>query len=91
MNDSYNASRREYIGRINKAMDFIESNLGRTLFLDEIAHAAHFSPFHFHRIFTALTGETVNQYVKRIRIEKAASMLINNPEWPVTEIAIKTS
>lgn len=89
MNDSNNASRREYIGRINKAMDFIESNLGRTLFLDEIAHAAHFSPFHFHRIFTALTGETVNQYVKRIRIEKAASMLINNPEWPVTEIAIK--
>lgn len=89
MTEHTTLSRREYTGRINKAMDYIERNIDQPLPLSEIAAAAHFSPFHFHRIFSSFTGETVNNYVKRIRIEKAASLLINNPDLTISDIAIK--
>lgn len=46
-----------------------------------------FSPFHFLRIFSAFTGETPNAFIKRIRAEKAAMMLLNNPKMSVTRIA----
>lgn len=53
-----------------------------------LADVAHFSPFHFHRIFAALVGETLNQFVRRLRVEKAASLLLNNPKLSITEVAL---
>jgi len=82
-----NSYQKEYIFRINKVIDFIDSNLDKTLSLKTLADVANFSPFHFHRIFAAFTGETLNGFVKRIRIEKAASLLMNEPEKPISDIA----
>ena len=81
-------SRREYNARIHRAQDFIEKHLDRPLVLDEIAAAAHFSPFHFHRIYHAMTGETVYQFILRVRLERAASNLCQCPAEPVTNIAL---
>ena len=61
-------SRKEYIHRINRVVDYIEANLDEDHSLEKLAGVACFSPFHFHRIFRALTGETINNYVKRIRL-----------------------
>ena len=80
--------RREYAARIHRAQDFIENNLGSSLQLEEIAEAAHFSPFHFHRLYTAMTGETLYQFILRIRLERAASRLLLAPPEPITNIAI---
>ena len=82
-----NRYQKEYIFRINKVVDFIDANIDKQLSLETIAEVANFSPFHFHRIFTAFTGETVNNFVKRLRVEKAASLLLNNAESPISEIA----
>lgn len=79
--------RKEYIARINRVMDYIERNLDRQLKLDELARVANFSAFHFHRIFGALTGETLNRFIQRVRVEKAGSLLLTNPAASVTEIA----
>lgn len=79
--------RQEYVSRINKAMDFIEQHVDEELNVARIAEAAHFSPFHFSRIFSAITGETVNGFLKRYRVEKAASMLMIHPKESITEIA----
>ena len=49
-------SRHEYNARIHRAQDFIEKHLDRELVLEDVAAAAHFSPFHFHRIYHAMTG-----------------------------------
>ncbi|MBD3393118.1 MAG: helix-turn-helix domain-containing protein [Chitinivibrionales bacterium] len=78
----------EYRARINRVIDFVEKNIHRPLPLAELASVAHFSPFHFHRIFGAMTGETLNQFIARVRIEKAASMLVGNPKSSVTKIAL---
>lgn len=80
-------SRKEYIHRINRVVDHIEANLDEDHSLEKLAGVACFSPFHFHRIFRALTGETINNYVKRIRLQRAASMALTDLERPVEEIA----
>jgi AraC family transcriptional regulator len=72
--------REEYIAWINRVMDYVEKNYNKALILDGLADIAGFSRFHFHRIFSAMAGEPLNQFVIRIRVEKAAAMLINNPK-----------
>ncbi len=67
-------------------MDFIEANLSQELHLAQIADLANFSRFHFHRIFAALTGEPLNQFVARVRIERAAVMLVRQPERTISAI-----
>jgi AraC family transcriptional regulator len=79
--------REEYISRINRVTDYIEKNFNEELTLEKLAETACFSKFHFHRIFAAMTGETINQFILRLRTEKAASVLINNPKKSITEIA----
>ncbi len=74
--------REEYVSRINRVIDFIEKNIDRDLSLEALAKLAYFSRFHFHRIFRAMVGETLNQFIQRVRIEKAAAQLIGNPKWP---------
>lgn len=62
---------QNYQERILKVLIYIQNNLDRTLSLEELAETAHFSPFHFHRIFTANTGESIKSYVRRLRLERA--------------------
>lgn len=81
--------RKEYIARINRVIDHIESHPDRSLTLKELAQVACFSPYHFHRIFSALVGEPLNQFVGRVRVERAASQLITNLNRSITEIALE--
>ncbi len=74
--------------RINRVFDHIESNLDADLPLAIIADIAYFSPFHFHRIFKAITGETLNEYITRRRIEKAALELLHK-NVAVSEAGLK--
>ena len=64
-----------YQKRINKSIDFINANLDRSISLDELAAVSFFSPYHFHRIFTAVTGESVFDCTNRLRLEKVAKRL----------------
>jgi AraC family transcriptional regulator len=78
----------EYISRINRVLDFVDSNVDGELNLGTLSRVAGFSPSHFHRIFAAMVGETLQRYVQRIRVERAASRLVHNPKTSVTEIAL---
>lgn len=55
--------------------------------LAELAAVAHLSPFHFHRIYRALTGETVGRTVARLRLLRALQLL-GGTARPVTEVAL---
>ena len=85
--DTEKYSRQQYISRINRVIDYIEANLDQDLSLASLAKVANFSQFHFHRIFRAMVGETLNGFIQRIRIEKAATRLLDNPKASITEIA----
>ena len=51
-------SRTIYIERVNAVIDYIEHHLADDLSLSTLADVAHFSPYHFHRVFSTLVGET---------------------------------
>jgi AraC family transcriptional regulator len=88
-NTSSKYLREEYRARINRVIDYIEANLSQDLSLETLADIACFSRFHFHRLFGAMVGETLNHYIQRLRVEKAASKLIHNPKKSITEIALE--
>ena len=78
----------EYRKRVCNAMNFISHNLDHDLSLEEIAEAASFSMFHFHRIFKAVVGETVASFTRRLRLEFAANRLLSNQHDDITTIAM---
>ena len=78
----------DYKNRINRVFEFIDQNLESDLSLNKISEIAFFSPFHFHRVFKFITGETLNVYVTRRRIEKSAIDLLHK-NITTTEIAHK--
>lgn len=83
-------SRNKYIERINRSLEFIEANLENEISLEDMACAASFSRFHFHRIFSAIVGETPDDYVRRLRLEYAANLFIRCPSMNVTDVAMRT-
>src|SRR5205807_10237597 len=80
----------EYIKRILKVLVYIEEHIEGEMTMSELAKLSCYSPFHFHRIFQSIVGETVYQYTKRLRLERAARRLRNTVK-PVTEIALDAS
>lgn len=79
---------KEYEARIDRVLSFIHDNLDKELPLETLSKTAFFSPFHFHRIFNALIGETPSDFVKRLRLEKAANLLLSSRSLSITEVAI---
>lgn len=78
---------KDHRERLNRALIYIQENAGARLSLEALAEIACFSPFHFHRIFAAYVGETLNSYIRRTRLENAAVKLVFSKE-PVTSIAM---
>jgi AraC family transcriptional regulator len=79
----------DYRKRVCRAMNYISRHLDRDLSLEEIAAAAAFSRFHFHRIFKAVVGETVAAFTRRLRLEMAAGRLLGQPRVDITTIAME--
>jgi AraC family transcriptional regulator len=82
------ATEMDYRRRINLAMRYIRDHTEAPLTITDIAKQAHFSPFHFHRIFTAFVGETIGEYMTRIKMTKAALLIENG--MSVTETATRS-
>lgn len=61
--------------RISKAKRFIDNFYYKSIDLDTIAEEAHFSKFHFIRLFKRAYGNTPHQYLTSIRIQKARLLL----------------
>ena len=80
--------RLEYERRINRALEYIQNNLDGDLSLEAVSRAAAFSPYHFHRIFRALAGQTIREYVQRRRLNRAARRLVFDLRASITDIAL---
>lgn len=82
------STRLAYTERVNLAIDYMVSNLARPLRLEQVSHAAMLSPYHFHRVFRALMGETLGEFVKRLRLDRALAMMAHARRTPLTKIAL---
>ncbi len=86
--ESDNARSRDYRA-LWDTLIYIQRNLESALSLDVLAEIAHYSPYHFHRLFKQFTGETVKAYVRRLRLEQSAFAL-QVSEQPVTDLAFQS-
>lgn len=77
----------DYFERIQNAIEFIEDNLQEKLTITAISSQSYFSAFHFQRLFQAITGFSVQQYIRNRRLSEAASLLVTTPK-NILEIAI---
>lgn len=75
--------RDRYETRINRALALIDRHIDRDLSIERLAEEACLSPFHFHRIFSALTGESVHAMTTRMRMERALALARRaaRPQW----------
>ena len=77
-----------YKERVDKVIDFIGKHLDEELELDELCRIACFSKYHFHRLFTAYTGLPLMNYIKWLRLKRAAHQLIVHKEETIINIAL---
>lgn len=71
-----------------KVTDFIGKHLDEELTLQQLSEIACFSKFHFHRLFTAYTGLSLQQYIRWLRLKRAAHQLIVDEDKSIIDIAI---
>jgi AraC family transcriptional regulator len=69
------STRTELYRRLHRARDYLEASLNEPLNLSQVANVAHLSPYHFHRAFKSLFGETPAQHLTRRRLERAQALL----------------
>src|SRR5262249_13542040 len=81
-------SRAEYERRMHRVLEHVDRHLDGPLDLEALAGVAHFSPYHFHRLFAAWMGETVGDYLRRRRVEIAAMRLAAQPRLAILDVAL---
>lgn len=79
-------SSTSYEDRLQRVTSYIYENLDQDIDLDRLAEIACMSPYHWHRIYRAVYGETITVTVKRLRLSRAAAD-ISNTSMPIQEIA----
>jgi AraC family transcriptional regulator len=77
-----------YLEQLEKAIIFIENNLKYDIKVEEVAGIAGYSYYHFHRIFEAVLGETIGNYLRIRRLSCAANELIYTDKR-ILEIAVE--
>jgi len=75
------------VAQIERALAHIEAHLDEPIALRDVARAAAMSPWHFHRVFTALIGETPAGYVRRRRLGEGCRRL-GCTEEPIASLAL---
>jgi AraC family transcriptional regulator len=72
--------RSSYANRIDRAITLMQQRLanGDAPTIDQLAAAAALSKYHFHRVFRAMTGETIGAAITRARLGGSLPMLDNS-------------
>ncbi len=81
-------TRADYLDRVRRVLRFVQEHLDDTLSAERLAAVACVSVYHFHRIFSGLVGESVGEYVRRMRLERAAGEL-RRTDLQVVDIALR--
>lgn len=70
-----------YEARIARAIEYVDRNMAEPVTLTSLAGIACLSPFHFHRVFHTLTGESVRDFVERRHLEQAIRLARTGQSW----------
>jgi AraC family transcriptional regulator len=79
-------TRTFYLDAVQRVITHLVTHLDESADLSALARLAGLSPYHFHRVFRGMTGETPLELLRRIRLERAATALRDTGK-PITRIA----
>ncbi len=79
----------DYQRKLLTAIDYMEENLREELTLQSVSSMVGLSPYHFHRIFSAVLGESVTDYLRKRRLSEAARILISS-DTPIMVLALES-
>lgn len=77
-----------YIDAVGKAIEIIEARIDAPPTPADVASQVGFSAYHFHRVFSALLGESITQYIRKRRLAKAAERLRDSRD-PIMSLAVE--
>jgi AraC-like DNA-binding protein len=72
--------------KIRMATQFMDANYAHMISLEQLAHELALSKYYFIRLFSASVGMTPNDYLNRIRTEKAMKLL-RETDWNLERVA----
>ncbi|AXI74218.1 GyrI-like domain-containing protein [Streptomyces bacillaris] len=75
--------------RLNEAMEYIESHLGERIEVADLARTATTSEYHFRRMFSALAGVPLAEYIRRRRMTVAGAEVLGHPDRTILEVAVR--
>lgn len=81
-------TRQSCAARIERAQQYLLEHIDETIDLERVAAVAHFSPYHFHRVYVAIVGETMAETFRRNRLNRAAVKLLTSAT-PVAKLGIE--
>lgn len=70
-------NRLGHAARLDRVVAYMAERLDQPPTLEQLAAVGHFSPWHFHRVYRGLMGETVAETLRRMRLHRAASELLH--------------
>ena len=73
--------------RIHRVVNRVQRLCDYQWTLAELASVAFLSKYHFLRVFESIVGETPGHFLQRIRLERAARMLVYHRDVSITNIA----
>ena len=82
-------SRIDYQDRLDRVTSHIYDHLDDEIDLNRLADIACLSPYHWHRVYHAVHGETIAATVRRLRLHRAAGLLANT-SMTIEAIATKS-
>ena len=81
------STRSDYLDRVRRVLRHVQEHLDEELSPDDLAQVAHFSRFHFHRVFRGIVGESIGEHLRRLRLERASGEL-RRTDRSVLDIAL---
>ncbi len=84
-----NQTADRYQQKLDQVVDYIYDNLEEDVRIETLAEVACLSPYHWHRIYKSMRGETVAKTIKRLRLQRAADRLANS-DMPIADIASRS-
>jgi AraC family transcriptional regulator len=82
-------TRSFYQQTVQRVVERIVGNLDGALDMHTLAAEACLSPFHFHRVFRGMVGETPVELMRRLRLERAAWRLTKEGNPAITQLAFE--
>ncbi|PLY08042.1 MAG: AraC family transcriptional regulator [Arcobacter sp.] len=78
----------DYVQSVCRVILYIEQNYNSELTLEELSKVASFSKYHFHRIFKSIVGESMGDYIRRVRLQSTTLQFMTNQK--ITQIAMNS-